>query len=302
MLTNWDKVRSQLHAIASFNGRDTKYSARASFHFPGGFSSGEVLDIDTHDVMGCSISNTLIVLSFYVVTGASFVVLLFPATSILLQTVCIVLGILTTLLLLLLFSSANKKLLKRILLRSMTPYVKLYLVCVEAYSLCSLLDWKYRCFASVPLLFTSQLAVFVSDAVFYQNTLHTVALLVLFILSRVGLIFCVRYNIFGDLHYDVFAFSGFRFYNSGNLVSKSLSLLLFQLAQLVFYLRYRRRLFSIRTSYTIMGNSSWNTLERMQRLSVQEEKELEVLKTKDVLERNTELDEDVVLDDDLYRV
>lgn len=295
-MSYWNKVKNQLHTIASFKGGDVKYSARAAFHFPD-FTSGEVLDIVP--TARCGYHPSALVVLFYVITIASFVVTLFPARTVFLRVCCVVVGSLSVFFLLVLLLSSNKKLLYRILMRSVTPYVKLYLTAVEAYCLCSLLGWEWRCVASIPTIILSQFSVFVADAVFYKNTRYTVALLVLFILYRIGIIACVRYSIFGELHYSVFTFAGFRFYNSGNLVSKSLSLLLFQVGQLIFYLRYKHRLFSVRTTYTILSNREWNALERKQRLSIQEEKEIEVMKTISMLESRSYTSSS---EDDLYNV
>ena len=274
-------MRSQLNSIASFRGGDERYSARASFHFPG-IVSGEVLDINVADRL-CSLNLYLVVAAFYCVAIPSFLVLLWPASTFVLRVACVSLGGCTILLCFILLLLSNKKLINRILLHSLTPYIKLYLCIVESYSICSLLGWSWRSLVACPMLISSQLCIFISDAVFYRDTRHTVCLLVLFIAYRVGLIFCVRYSVFGNLQYDVFTFSGFKFFNSGNFVSKSLSLVLFSISQLVFYCKYKRRLFSVRTCYTIMNNREWNDLERKQRLSIQEEKEIEVMRTKHML-------------------
>ena len=298
-------MRRQLHTISGFrNGENPScYSARASFHYPE-FSSGEVLNINTDHTFLFANGNVkcfCAVLSFYFNIISSFGLLFQPATTFLHQFFCVATGIGAIGNILTLLSIANRKLIKRILVRSLTPYVKLYLAIVESYSLCSLLGWRWRCCIVVPILISTQISVFVSDAVFYRDRRYSLCMIVLFILYRIALIVSVRFALFGSLYYRVFRFSGFDFYNSGNFVSKSLSLVLFQVGQLFFYMRYKHRLFSIRTSYTILSNKKWSDLDRRKRLSLQEEKENEVMMTIERLQRDNEEKE---MDDeyDLYRV
>ena len=259
-------MRNKIHTVASFRGSDVRFSARASFNFPH-FSAGQLLDFRIPDTVLLQPTHVFLpVLIFYSVSVPSFVLLFFQAATNAEKVACVLLGAATILNCVYLVLISNRFLLFRILGRSMTPYVKLFLCAVESYSLCSLLAWRWRCFVSVPLLIGSQLSIFVSDAVFYRNTRYTVALLVLFVLYRATLIVCVRYNYFGNLNFAVYDYASFQFFNSGTFVSKSISLLLFQCGQLFFYLRYRHRLFSIRTSYTVLSNTKWGELERIQRI------------------------------------
>ena len=299
-------MRKQLHIISGFrNGENPScYSARASFHYPQ-FSSGEVLNINTDHTLLFSNGNVkccCAVLSFYFNIISSFGLLFQPATTFFHRFFCVATGLGAIGNVLTLLSIANRKLIKRILVRSLTPYVKLYLALVESYSLCSLLGWRWRCCIVVPILISTQISVFISDAVFYRDRRYSLSMIVLFILYRIALIVSVRFALFGSLYYRVFRFSGFDFYNSGNFVSKSLSLVLFQVGQLIFFVRYKHRLFSIRTSYTILSNKKWSDLDRRKRVSLQEEKENDVLITIERLQRKKEDEKKELDDDDLYHV
>lgn len=266
----WNRVQKSLTVIRRMeHGAERHHwSARASFSFPG-FRQGEVLNIDTENTVCCTSNNNVLsalVCSYYIAVACTQALMFQPATTAILQCGCVVMGIIGFLLPFLLLTLANRQLLHRILCRSFMPWVKLYMCCVETYSLCSLCSWRWRAFAITPLLLSSQQSIFIADALFYRNSTFTVLLLILFIAWRIMLIICVRLQIFGSMEYSTFTFMGFNFYNSGSFVSKSLSLLLFQVGQLVFYLRYRHRLYSIRTAYTVLENLEWNKLERKKRV------------------------------------
>lgn len=267
----WERVRTSISIIRAMEGGDSrhKYSARAAYNFPG-FRQGEVLDIDTTNVVCGKEASAkqlwFLVVLYYVCVIGTQVLMFEPAATWGRKAGCVAVGSIGLLLPFVLLTLANRQLLFRILCRSFMPWIKFYLCAVESYSLCSLCSWRWRAFAITPLLLSSQLNVFIADALFYKNRSHTVALLVLFILWRIVLITCVRFDVYGRLDYSTFEFWGFSFYNSGSFVSKSISLLLFQVGQLIFYIRYKHRLYSIRTAYTVLENKVWNSFERQKRV------------------------------------
>lgn len=295
----WDNVRTSLSIIRVMEGGDSrhKYSARAAYNFPG-FSQGEVLNIDPTNVL-CGRQTTerqlwILVATYYISVVGTQVLMFEPATTVTRKVSCVTVGCIGLALPFMLLTLSNRQLLFRILCKSFMPWIKFYLCAVESYSLCSLCSWRWRAFAITPLLLSSQLNVFIADALFYRNRAHTVVLLVLFIIWRIILIVCVRFSVYGELDYSTFEFWGFSFYNSGSFVSKSISLLLFQVGQLIFYIRYKHRLYSIRTSYTVLENKVWNAYERQKRVerrSTRQDSVEEVKKKLSSLEDNYEFKE-----------
>ena len=285
--------------LRAMEGGDSrhKYSARAAYNFPG-FRQGEVLDIDTKNVLcGRQASETqlwILMATYFFSVAASQILMFEPASTDLRKAACVVVGCIGLILPAVLLTLSNRQLLYRILCRSFMPWIKLYLCAVESYSLCSLCSWRWRAFAITPLLLSSQFNVFIADALFYRNRAHTVVLLALLIVWRTVLIMCVRFDVYGRLDYSTFEFWGFSFYNSGSFVSKSISLLLFQIGQLIFYVRYKHRLYSIRTSYTVLENKVWNAYERdkrVQRRSTRQDSVDEVRRKLSNLEDNYEFKE-----------
>ena len=280
MAALWEKVRVSLGVVRHMEGGESRhmYSARAAYNFPG-FKQGEVLNIDTRNTVSkIQTGNNalwLLVAAYCAAVAATQIILAKPADTTARKVACVVVGSFSLMLPFILIALSNRQLLFRILCRSFMPWVKLYMCAVETYSLCSLCSWNWRAFAT-PLLFTSQLNIFVADALFYRNRKHMLALLMLFILWRIVLILGVRLEFYGELDYSTFNFLGFNFYNSGSFVSKSLSLLLFQIGQLVFYIRYKHRLYSIRTTYTVLENKVWNNHERRKRVDRKNSKQEDV--------------------------
>lgn len=285
----WDRLRSRLHTVQHLNSGDQphRYSARASYNFPH-FRQGEVLNIHREHTLGCcgSVSNSksfLIVFSYLILICITQLIMTVEVETLLQKTVCAGLGSLGILLPVFLLLLSNKKLLRRIMLRSFMPWVKLYIASVESYALCSLCGWRWRAAAITPLLLSTQLTVFISDALFYTDRRPTLCLLLIFISWRTVLICCIRMNIYDKMDYSFFQFWGFQFFNSGTFVSKSLAILLFHFGQLLFYCKYKHRLFSVKTSYTVLQNKEWNKLERQKRVERRETRQNEVTETKSVL-------------------
>ena len=91
-----------------------------------------------------------------------------------------------------------------------------------------------------------------------------------FIVWRVVLLCGIKFHWFGELEYTTFELWEIRFNNSGTLVAKIISMILFMVGQVIFKLRHPANLYSLKTSYTVLKNSSWMKLDRAKRVEKKE--------------------------------
>lgn len=270
MSNKWTKLRTLVLSGSFFQHGHSpyNYTAKASYNYPG-LKQGLVLNIDRRNTLSGRFIDTrgswLFLLSLLFTHVLSAALLTHEPITIFQKILCALSTVLTTTLYCFFIVVSNKQLLQRILLRSGIAYVKLYMCFIESVALISLLDWKWRAFCTAPLFF-SQLLIFTSDAVlFHLQKKHTVLLILLFLFFRLYIVISVQFEYFDVKEHEVNVFN-VRFMNSGTFISKSVSLSLFLCAQLIFHFRHPHSLFSVRTSYTVLQNHEWASLERQRRL------------------------------------
>ena len=109
--------------LRAMEGGDSrhKYSARAAYNFPG-FRQGEVLDIDTKNVLcGRQASETqlwILMATYFFSVAASQILMFEPASTDLRKAACVVVGCIGLILPAVLLTLSNRQLLYRILCRS----------------------------------------------------------------------------------------------------------------------------------------------------------------------------------------
>lgn len=272
----WEVLRQAVHStnnIANQRAPAYKYSARASYDFESsGYRQGMCVDIDPKNTVGCAMKSKSMQWGFivyiYVGVAAACTLLFYPAHSFLRKVGCCIVGCIAISMPFICILNTNKQLFWRIMCKSMLPWIKLYMCSVETYCLCDLCAWSWRAIAVAPILWSSQLTVFMSDAIYFRRRQRymIMSLLALFILFRVFLLLGVRFLWFGELTYRTFQFWEINFNNSGTMVAKMLSMILFMCGQLIFKIRHPANLYSLKTSYTVLQNKTWNRLERTKRI------------------------------------
>lgn len=276
MSKHWAKLRALIKSGSFFQHGHSpyNYSARASFQYSD-FKQGVVLDIDRRKTLSGiylddrgAIAFLLSLTALHV--GCGYLLLNEPKTDAE-KTACASLALLTLFLYFVFIAVSNRQLLFRILCRSSIAYVKLYMCIIETFALVSMLNWKFRALCVAPLLLSSQFTVFTSDSVFYhfQKKTYTITLIVIFLAFRIYLLVSVRYHTI-DTTQTYFTIASINFFNTGTFFSKSLSLSLFLVAQLIFHMRHPRQLFAIRTCYTVMQNREWFLYDREKRVKRKE--------------------------------
>ena len=281
MPSGWDILRKAVLSTHNIENNETaayKYSARAAYDYSafGHMRQGMCVDIDPHDTVGCGLrsrcSQWTFVLSITMTVVAATILLFSPADTVTRKTFCVLISIIAVSIPLISILSSNRQLLCRIMCKSMLPWVKMYICSVETYCLCSLTSWSWRAFAVAPLLWSSQLTIFISDSIFYRRTQRwmILTLLMTFIVWRVVLLCGIKFHWFGELEYTTFELWEIRFNNSGTLVAKIISMILFMVGQVIFKLRHPANLYSLKTSYTVLKNSSWMKLDRAKRVEKKE--------------------------------
>ena len=291
----WKKVKLSIRTISHIanDAPAHKYTARASYSFQDR-QQGLCVDIDRLNTVGMrlfgmrplgKVLQCFLVFMTYTLVMSSLTLIFSPATTTVRKVSCVTIGICSALLPLVFILDANWNLLKRIMFKTFVPYVKLYFVTIEVLCLCDMCGWSWRAAAVAPLLWSSQLLLFVSDAVFFRKPQRTCvyALLLLFVAWRIVLLCGARFAWFGSVKYHVFTIWGVSFMNSGTLISKMFGMILFMIGQIIFKFRRPANLYSVRTTYTILENCEWNRLERDKRVLRKSSHLAEVEKAKDIL-------------------
>ena len=275
MSKHWRKLRHLIMTGAFFRygPSQSAYTAKASFKLNEA-RQGVVFDIRRTDTFSSytlnNTTSTLFLITQFSLLTTCGIMMRHEPTHWGGRAACIFCATLQILLMIGFILLSNTKILKRMMCLSGITYIKLYICCIETAALASLLQFNFRAIAVAPILLVSQMMIFVSDAVFYHfhSKKPVIIMILLFLGFRVYLIMLIYLGWMEETHPAFVELFGLHFFNQGTFISKSSSIIMFMLAQLIFHVKHRfgYRLFSIRTCYTVLQNREWYVLERQTRV------------------------------------
>ena len=189
--------------------------------------------------------------------------------------------------------NANRKILRRQMRYSGTPWFHLYLSAAQTWALMDLFDYDApKLLMTVPPLLTGLITLTISDAVYILESERSSAridVLVAFI-WQIILAVGVRYNLFDGMEarglvktMQVDNTTDVLFQNSSMFCGKSMSIVMMLLSQLVFRIRHPEQAFSLRAHYSVLSNAEWAKKEARHRVYKRKTLEKDVASTRNLL-------------------